>query len=222
MTGKNISVFALYRDRLEAEEAILGLRAAGFRDTDVSVMFQENAGTKDLGHQKSTKAPEGATIGFILGAVVGGVLGWLVGIGTLTIPGFERLAAAGPVVAALAGVGALGALAGIIGALVGSTSPEYEAKRYKGRIKGAGVLLSVHCDGEFWVRRAKEALQHSGAEGIGAAAESGADFLVTDRPKQRVPQTASSLPPRSELPLSREDVPHQDAPRPIPEPSQRA
>jgi hypothetical protein len=55
--SRNTSVFGIYRDRPSVEEAVDTLRAAGFRNTDISVLFQENEGTKDLAHEKNTKAP---------------------------------------------------------------------------------------------------------------------------------------------------------------------
>jgi hypothetical protein len=36
--------------------------------------------------------------------------------------------------------------------------PEYEVKRYEGRIKDAGILLSVHCDDDKWTMKAKHIL----------------------------------------------------------------
>src|SRR4030095_4159743 len=102
-------------------------------------------GTKDFAHEKDTKAPEGATTGAGTGAVIGGVLGWLAGIGAIAIPGLGPFIAAGPIMAALAGLGAGGAAGGIVGGLVGMGLPEYEAKRYEGRVKDGGVLISVHC-----------------------------------------------------------------------------
>ena len=83
MANKNKSVFGIYPDRLSVEEAVDAMRAAGFRSTDISVLFQENQGTKDFAHEKNTKAPEGATAGGIVGGISGGVLGWLTGIGAL-------------------------------------------------------------------------------------------------------------------------------------------
>src|SRR5215468_2046003 len=115
MAYKNTAVFGLCASRLAAEETIENLRAAGFRSTDVSVLFPENAGTKDLGHEKSTKAPEGATTGVVTGGIAGGVLGWLTGVGALTIPGLGPFLAAGPIVAALAGAGAVGTVGAIVG-----------------------------------------------------------------------------------------------------------
>src|SRR5580704_6217703 len=161
MADKNKSVFGIYPDRLSVEEAVEALRAAGFRGTDISVLFQENEGTKDFAHEKNTKAPEGATAGGIVGGIAGGVLGWLTGIGALMIPGLGPLIAAGPILAALAGVGAVGAVGGLIGGLVGMGLPEYEAKRFEGRIRQGGVLLSVHCDNDDWVKRAKDVLRQT-------------------------------------------------------------
>src|SRR3982751_935132 len=158
MAGKNTAVFGIYPNRAAVEEAVDHLRAAGFRGTDVSALFPDNAGTKDFAHEKNTKAPEGATTGAASGAMVGGVLGWLAGIGALAIPGIGPLLAAGPIVAALAGAGAVGITGGIVGALAGLGIPEYEAKRYEGRVKHGGILLSVHCDSSDWVRRAEEVL----------------------------------------------------------------
>src|SRR2546427_3372683 len=136
----NTAVFGIYPDRLSTENGVAALKEAGFRNTDISVLFPENVGTKDFAHEKSTKAPEGVTTGASSGAVIGGTLGWLVGIGALAIPGLGPFIAAGPLVAALAGVGAGGVVGGIAGALIGMGIPEYAAKLYERRVKsGAGV-----------------------------------------------------------------------------------
>ncbi len=57
MAGKNVSVFAIFRSREAVEEAVTALERAGFRNTDISVLLPENEGTKDLAHEKHTKAP---------------------------------------------------------------------------------------------------------------------------------------------------------------------
>jgi hypothetical protein len=128
MAGKNTAVFGIYPAYASVENAVDALRAAGFRSTDISVLFPENVGTKDFAHEKGTKAPEGASAGAGTGAVVGGALGWLAGIGALAIPGIGPFVAAGPIVAALAGVGVGGTVGGITGALIGLGIPEYEAQ----------------------------------------------------------------------------------------------
>src|ERR1700720_5046861 len=109
MAGKNTAVFGIYRDRTSVENAVDVLRQENFRNTDISVLFPENEGTKDFAHEKDTKAPEGATAGAGTGALLGGGLGWLVGIGALAIPGLGPFIAAGPIMAALAGAGGGGA-----------------------------------------------------------------------------------------------------------------
>src|SRR5437870_8218870 len=155
MAGKNTAVFGLYRDRASVEGAVDALRQEGFRNTDVSVLFPENEGTKDFAHEKSTKAPEGTATGAGTGAVLGGGLGWLAGIGALAIPGLGPFIAAGPIMAALAGAGVGGALGGIAGALIGMGIPEYEAKRCAGRIIECGITLSVQSQNSKWVSKPK-------------------------------------------------------------------
>jgi len=185
MAGKNTAVFGIYPSQRRAEGAVDTLKAEGFRNTDISVLLPENEGTKDFAHTKHTKAPEGATAGAGAGAVFGGALGWLTGIGTLAIPGLGPFIAAGPIMAALAGAGVGGALGGLTGALVGMGIPEYEAKRYEGRVKKGGILLSVHCDDSDWIDRAKNVLERTGAEDISSAGEAHADFAKSDRPTSR-------------------------------------
>jgi hypothetical protein len=185
MAGKNTAVFGIYRDQLGVEEAVDALRAAGFRNTDISVLFPENQGTKDFAHEKHTKAPEGTATGAGTGAVIGGTLGWLAGIGALAIPGVGPLIAAGPIVAALTGVGVGGAVGGVTGALIGMGIPEYEAKRYEGRVKEGGILLSVHSDNSDWTSKAKDILKRTGADDVSSTGEASADFSKTDKPMQR-------------------------------------
>src|SRR5205807_5910063 len=201
MSTKNTAVFGIYPDRLAVEEGVEHLRRAGFRTTDISVLFPENQGTKDFAHEKNTKAPEGVTSGVVAGGITGGVLGLLTGIGALAIPGLGPLIAAGPIVAALAGAGAVGTLGGIVGALVGMGIPEYEAKRYEGRIREGGVLLSVHCDDSEWTGKAKRILEESGAEDVSSTGESKADFAKSDRPMPR-----ADAPTRERTVLGSSDV----------------
>lgn len=185
MAGKNTAVFGIYPTYADVEEGVEALKAAGFRNTDISVLMPENVGTKDFAHEKNTKAPEGAATGAGAGAFVGGTLGWLVGIGALAIPGLGPFIAAGPIMAALAGVGVGTAVGGLTGALIGMGIPEYEAKRYEGRIREGGILLSVHSDGGEWTKKAKEILESTGAQDISSTGEASADFAKSDRPLPR-------------------------------------
>lgn len=181
----NISAFAIYPDQTAVTEAIDALKAAGFRSTDISVLYPENLGSKDFGHEKHTKAPEGAVAGGGSGAVVGAALGWMAGAGSLLIPGMEAFAAAGPIVGMLGGMGAGVALGGITGAMVGAGMPEYEAKRYAGRIRKGGILLSVHCDDNEWAKSARRLLKETGGSAISTASEARADFARSEKPMPR-------------------------------------
>ena len=184
-TRKNIAVFGIYPDQLTAEDAVDTLRNAGFRSTDISILFPDNQGTKDFAHEKHTKAPEGAAAGGGSGAIVGGALGWLAGTGALAIPGVGPFIAAGPLMGMLGGIGVGTAIGGLTGALLGLGIPEYEARRYEGRIERGGILLSVHCDNPEWVRQAKNILYQSGAADVAAAGEARADFAIAERPERR-------------------------------------
>ncbi|PYV93266.1 MAG: DUF3341 domain-containing protein [Acidobacteria bacterium] len=185
MAGKNTAVFGIYRDRIGAENAVNALRDAGFRNTDISALLPDNEGTKDFAHEKNTKAPEGTATGAGTGALLGGGLGWLAGIGALAIPGLGPFIAAGPIMATLAGAGVGGALGGVTGALIGMGIPEYEAKRYEGRVKEGGILLSVHSDNSDWTRKAKGILESTGAADVASAGEASADWQKTDKPMPR-------------------------------------
>lgn len=189
MAGKNTAVFGIYPNQAAVEEAVDTLRTAGFRNTDISVLFPENRGTKDFAHEKNTKAPEGATTGGITGGVIGGALGWLAGIGALAIPGVGPFIAAGPILGLLGGMGVGGTVGGIVGALVGMGIPEYEAKRYEGRIRDGGILLSVHADNSDWTKRGRQILEQTGAHDIASAGESDADFAKSEKPLPRTSTT---------------------------------
>jgi hypothetical protein len=173
--AENIAVFGIYPNRTMVEKAVEELKEAGFRHTDISVLFPADDAQEsgEFAVEKETKAPEGIAAGGGTGAVFGGTLGWLVGIGSLAIPGLGPFIAAGPVVAALAGAGAGGLVGGITGALVGMGIPEYEANLYEGRIKKGEILLSIHADNDEWSNKGKAILERTGAEDIGTRGEIG-------------------------------------------------
>jgi hypothetical protein len=181
MAGKNTAAFGIYPSRAAAEIAVDQLVSAGFSQADISVLMSDNEGSRDFAAEKNTKAPEGAATGVGVGGTVGGTLGLLAGIGALAIPGVGPLIAAGPIMGALAGLGVGGAVGGIVGALVGMGIPEYEAKRYEGRVKDGGILLSVHCDSSEEVSRAKDVLKSTGADDVASSGEKAVSTHGVDR-----------------------------------------
>jgi hypothetical protein len=172
MAAKNTAVFGIFKSSTEAERAVDTLIAAGYPSSDISVLLPDTESSREFAHAKDTKAPEGTTVGVTTGGVIGGTLGVLAGIGALAIPGIGPFIAAGPIMAGLAGLGLGGAVGGLVGALVGMGIPEYEAKRYEGRVRGGGTLLSVHCDTAQQITRAKDLLKGVGAEDIASTTES--------------------------------------------------
>jgi hypothetical protein len=216
--AKNTSVIGIYPDRTTVADAINVLNKAGYRATDISVLSSDNQGSKDFALEKHTRASAGAAAGAAVGAVIGAALAWFVSTHTLAIPSTGPLAvagalaavgalvAAGPVLAALAGAGAGGALGWVIGLLAGLPLSEYVAKRYAGRIRRGGILLSVHCDSQEWITRAKKALKDTGARYISSASETAADYGTTDKPTERAPVIVD----RNEVPVesAKEHVAH--------------
>src|SRR5271168_1018503 len=112
MSSKNTAVFGIYATPATAEAAVNQLLARGFTNSAISVLLPDDESTRAFAHEKNTKAPEGTATGVAAGGAIGGTLGLLAGIGALAIPGIGPLIAAGPLVAALAGMGAGGAVGG--------------------------------------------------------------------------------------------------------------
>src|SRR6202521_4108440 len=165
------AVFGIAKSESQAIAIADKLKAAGFSENDVSVLFPDKEGTKDFAHEQHTKAPEGAATGATGGALLGGALGWMVGIGALAIPGLGPFIAAGPLMAALAGAAGGAAARGLTGALIGMGIPEYEAKRYEGKVKDGNILLSVHTEDSKERDRAKKILEDGGAVDISYTGE---------------------------------------------------
>src|SRR6186713_2514546 len=179
------AVFCIAQTESQASNIVDQLKAAGFSNNDISVLFPDKQGTKDFAHEQNTKAPEGAATGAGTGGVLGGALGLLAGIGALAIPGVGPFIAAGPIMAALSGAAVGAAVGGITGALIGLGIPEFEAKRYEGKIKGGNVLVSVHSESSDETKRAKVIFEAAGAEDIATSGEAGVPGKQADQPRSR-------------------------------------
>ncbi|MGH9736016.1 MAG: DUF3341 domain-containing protein [Candidatus Acidiferrales bacterium] len=158
------TVFGIYSSYQDMERGIDLLKGEGFRNTDISVLLPENVGPKPLTQVKRNRAERAAAGGFS-GALVGGTLGWLAGIGVIAIPGFGPLLAAGPILAALAGVGVGGTVAGVAGALIGTGIPATEAAKYERQLKKGAIMISVNADPSS-AQRARQVLLSTGAGDI--------------------------------------------------------
>ena len=165
------SVFCITKTEEQAQRIVAELQRSGFEGDDISVLFPDKSGSRDFAHEQHTKAPEGAATGAGVGGAVGGAVGWMIGIGALAIPGVGPFIAAGPIMAALGGAAVGAAAGGITGALVGMGIPEFEAKRYEGKIRQGNILISVHADDSEQRSRAKDIFKRAGAEDITSTGE---------------------------------------------------
>src|SRR5277367_1210405 len=182
MSGKKVGVFGIYSTLAGVEHATDSLTRTGFPTSDISVLMPESlGGPEDMGTEKATKAPEGTAVGVTAGGAIGGALGVLAGVGLLAIPGLGPFIAAGPIMAGLAGLGVGGAVGGVTGALIGMGIPEFEAKRYEGRLQKGGILLSVHCDTSEEIKRAKDIVERTGGQDVTSTGEASSDTKKADR-----------------------------------------
>jgi len=165
------SVYCIATSEAQAIRIANHLRSAGFTPDDISMLYPDRDGVRDLAPRNSTKAPEGAATGASAGAMIGGALGWLAGIGAIAVPGVGPLIAAGPILAALSGLAVGGTVGGLSGALVGCGIPEYEAQQYEGRLRGGHILISVHADDGEEASRIREILSEEKAEYISTGSE---------------------------------------------------
>ncbi len=172
------AIFCLVDSDAQAEAIVGELRTAGFANSDISVLFPDKTGTRDFAHEHSTKAPEGTAAGVSTGGIIGGALGWLAGIGALAIPGLGPFIAAGPIMAALSGAAVGGTVGGLTGVLVGLGIPEFEAKRYEGKMAGGNILISVHTEAGNERRIARDIFERLGARDITSTGEATAHTLA--------------------------------------------
>jgi uncharacterized membrane protein len=73
--------------------------------------------------------------------------------------------------AALSGAAVGAAVGGIAGALVGMGIPEFEARRYEGKIKEGNILISVHSESRNEAKRAREIFEQADADDIATSSE---------------------------------------------------
>ena len=181
----NISVLGMYSSHDHLREGIHALREVGFRPSDVSALYIPTETEEEIlvEDEPMTKAPEGTASGTLAGVAVGGALGWLVGMGSVIVPGLGALVAAGPIAAALAGAGIIGAFGALAGCLIGLGIPEDEAIHYEQHVKDGGILLSVICEDDKERGSAEEVLRATGARDISSTRETEVTNIRDSEPK---------------------------------------
>jgi hypothetical protein len=131
----------------EAASAARDLRAAGYLDSDVSVIA--NNQQRSVDPAVTTTEPDkvsGAATGIVAGGALGGAAGLAVSLMGLAIPGIGPILAAGPIAAALAGAGAGAVAGGLIGGLTDAGVSETHAEYYAEAVRRGGALVTVRAD----------------------------------------------------------------------------
>ena len=182
---RKMAIFCIANTEFQAQNIVEQLKVVGFASDDISALFPDRQGSHDFAYEHNTKAPEGAATGAATGGLIGGTLGWLAGIGTLALPGIGPFIAAGPLLAALGGVAAGAAVGGLTGALIGLGLPEFEAKRFEGKIRHGNILISVHAEDAAHLERARKVFEAADAHDITSAAEAGVPRYVAGNEDRR-------------------------------------
>ena len=165
MAGATIAVYGIFYESALAKSSVEQLLAAHFAEADVTVQDPQSLGSKDISHNRESTAG-GSTAVVTSSVAIGGALGLAVGVGALAIPGIGPLLAAGPLLGALAGFGAGGAVGGAIDAVDATSLPNLGARRYEGHIREGGILVAVQCHHPDAVTLASDVLHDSGAQAI--------------------------------------------------------
>jgi len=136
------TIAAMFNDHPSAAAAIDALVNGGFHTDRISMLVAES----DRGHhfkiEAGNKAAQGAIGGGVVGGAVGAIVAGLAATGLILVPGLGLLGV-GPVLAALAGLGAGATAGGSLGALVGMGIPEHHAKVMHDQLARGGVLVAI-------------------------------------------------------------------------------
>jgi hypothetical protein len=170
--GNMVAVLGVHYDKAQADACVEALVASGFSKDAVSILAPDILGSKDLSHDRHSRAGNSTAV-VTSSIAIGGTIGLVAGLGALAIPGAGPLAVAGPLLGALAGMGAGGAVGGAIDAIDAAGPPDAAAKIYEGTIPEGGILVTVHCHTADEVSRAKELLTVTGAQAITSSDEAG-------------------------------------------------
>jgi hypothetical protein len=159
MMSHTPAAFGLYPSTRALYFGADALRAARFRQTDISVMYSdgiqalrlretdEDTGVADVEERES----------------LGGMLSALSGLAAVVLHNDGPFIAGGPILATLTSAGQ-----GLLSSLREMGIPEGAVQHFEGRLREGGLLLSVQCEDRDWADRAQRILQETGAEQVAA------------------------------------------------------
>lgn len=143
---KHTATIAVFESKARAEQAVADLRAAGFDEAKIGMVYRDADGkTVKSGAANETHAEEGA----VAGAAVGAAGGALVGAGILAgvIPVIGPVLALGTLGTVLVNAVGGAAIIGLTGALVGWGIPEEDAEYYEREVQDGRYLVTVEANG---------------------------------------------------------------------------
>ena len=176
------AVFGIYYEREKADRSVEVLTNSSFSKDKVSLLAPADLGTKDLAHDRDAIAG-GSTAVVISSVAVGGGIGLAAGVGVLALAGAPLLAA--PFLGALVGMGAGGAIGGVIDAVDARGPSDPEARRYEGQIPEGGILVTVHCYSATDIARARQLLEETGGQFLSSSDESSTDYRASSEAEGR-------------------------------------
>jgi len=156
MTNNRHTVVGVFDGPNHAEQALNGLKNAGFTPEQVSVVAKESSETRQMVGNTGMGDGEAAGSGAVAGTVIGGIAGWLFGISALAIPGIGPIVGAGIIGTTLAGAGIGAATGGLIGALTAEGVDEADAKGYEENVRQGSILLTAHAMSNEQEQQARE------------------------------------------------------------------
>ena len=156
--GSRHTIAGVFDGPNHAEQALNGLKAAGFEPAQVSVVAKDKAEVQQMA-EHTDMAGEGAATGAVSGGVLGGVVGFLVGISALVIPGIGPIVGTGIIISTLAGAGIGAAAGGLVGALASQGVPEDDAKEYEEHVRAGSILVTVHALSDEEEQQAREVFE---------------------------------------------------------------
>jgi len=160
------TIVGLFDDAAHAERALTGLREAGIRPEQLSVVARD-AEDRDALSEPGEDAEDVAGDA-VTGGMIGGLAGFLIGISALVIPGIGPIVGSGIIIATLAGAGLGAAAGGLVGALTVQGVPDAEAETYQTRVQAGRILLTVHADSDEEARSAQRVLRSRQGDAVRA------------------------------------------------------
>ncbi|HXG86928.1 MAG TPA: hypothetical protein VNJ02_01225 [Vicinamibacterales bacterium] len=154
------AAFGLYPSTKALHFGAEALRAARFRQTDISVMYSDGSQAMRL---REAESPAEADVADGEPETLGGLLSALSGIGALSMRNDGPYMAAGPILATL-----IGGCQELLASLRGLGIPDTTVQCFEDKLKQGGLLLSVQCEDEEWAERAQQILHQTGAEHVSA------------------------------------------------------